>query len=557
MNAKLEPADPLVDAILADLQPHLSATQKQQARIFVSEFFHRVSADDVAIRASANWAALLRGLLEFISVRKSGAPSVRVFNPSLEHDGWESNHTIVQIVTADMPFLVDSVGIAAQQSKALLHSLIHPVYFIARDAGGHLLSLVADAAGKGAAESVMHAEIDKITEPAELEKLHAAIETALHDVALSVQDWPAMKQKMRDIADELGKWRLPLDAEGVAEAQEFLRWAADDHFTFLGYREYHVVGNGDDEVLEASPKSGLGILHKGDRAVAPRTLKGLVAHELRQSGKADAIIMTKTNARSTVHRSGHMDYIGVLEFDAKGKPQVEHRFLGLFASGAYSRRPWEIPLVRRKYEAVMDRSGLKRDSHSGKTLRNILETLPRDELFQSGEDDLFDTAMGIMGLQGRARSRLFVRRDKYGRFFSCLVFIPRDRFNTDVRERIEALLKRTLHGERLDSTIQIGESALARVHMVIRPKPGDKPKYDVAELETKIGQIVRNWHDELREILVRKHGEEKGSRLAHRYGKALPTGYIEEVTATIAANDVDAAAALKNADDIQIGRAHV
>ncbi len=552
MNAKLEPAGTLVDAILAELQPHLSGAQRQQAQVFVSQFFRRVSEDDIAARAPASWASLVRGLLDFVSVRKSDAPSVRVFNPSVENDGWESTHTIVQIVTRDMPFLVDSVGIAAQQSKALLHSVIHPVYFIVRDPGGHLLSLAVDDAGKGSAESVMHVEVDKLTEPADLEKLRAAIAAALHDVVACVADWPAMRQTMRDIADQLGKWRLPLDAEGVAEAQEFLRWAAEDHFTFLGYREYHVVTKGNDEVLEASPKSGLGILRAGDRAVAPRSLKGLVAHELRQSGKADAIIMTKTNARSTVHRSGYMDYIGVLEFDAAGKPQIEHRFLGLFASGAYSRRPWEIPLVRRKYEAVMTRSGLKRDSHSGKTLRNIIETLPRDELFQSGEDELFETASGIMGLQGRARSRLFVRRDKYGRFFSCLVFIPRDRFNTDVRERIEALLKRVFHGERLDSSIQISESALARVHMVIRPKPGDRPEYDVADLEAKIGQIVRNWHDELRDILVRKHGEDKGLRLAGRYGKALPAGYIEEVTAHIAASDVEAAAALKNADDIRM-----
>ncbi len=308
---------------------------------------------------------------------------MRVFNPSVENEGWDSSHTIVQIATNDMPFLVDSVGIAAQLSKVLLHSVIHPVYFIARDAGGHLLSLAVDDTNKGNAESIMHVEIDKLAEPADLEKLHAAINAALHDVALCVEDWSAMRQKMRDMAEELGQWRLPLDAEGVNEAQEFLRWAAEDHFTFLGYREYHVVKKDNDEVLEASPKTGLGILRTADRAVAPRTLKGLVAHELRQSGKADAIIMTKTNARSTVHRSGYMDYIGVLEFDAAGKPQVEHRFLGLFASGAYSRRPWEIPLVRRKYESVMARSGFKRDSHSGKTLRNIIETLPRDELFQS------------------------------------------------------------------------------------------------------------------------------------------------------------------------------
>ena len=552
MNAKLEPADTLVEAILAELQPHLSAAQRQQARVFVTQFFKRVSEDDVTTRTPANWASLLRGLLDFTSVRKSGAPLVRVFNPSIENDGWESSHTAVQIVTNDMPFLVDSVGIAAQAAKVSLHSVIHPVYFIARDAGGHMLSLASEDGGKGASESIMHVEVDKMTEPADLEKLHVAIDAGLHDVALCVEDWPSMRQKMRDIAEDLGKWRLPLDGEGVAEAQEFLRWVAEDHFTFLGYREYHVARKDNDEVLEAAPKSGLGILRSGDRAGAPRSLKGLVAHELRNSGKADAIIMTKTNARSTVHRSGYMDYIGVLEFDAAGKPQVEHRFLGLFASGAYSRRPWDIPLVRRKYEAVMARSGLKRDSHSGKTLRNIIETMPRDELFQSGENELFDTATGIMGLQGRVRSRLFVRRDKYGRFFSCLVFIPRDRFNTEIRERIEAMLKRAFHGERLDSSIQIGESALARVHMVIRPKAGDKPDYDVAELEQKIGQIVRNWHDELREILVRKHGEDKGMRLANRFGKALPAGYIEEVTAHIAASDVEAAAALKNADDIRM-----
>jgi glutamate dehydrogenase len=552
MNAKLAPADTTIDAILAELQPHLSAAQNTQARVFVTQFFKRVSDDDIAVRSAETWAALIRGLLDFVRVRATAQPIVRVFNPTAEQDGWESNHTVVQIVTSDMPFLVDSVGIAAQAANLLLHGLIHPVYFIARDPGGHMLNLAVDESNKGKAESVMHVEIDRISEPADLKAFENTLVASLHDVELSVRDWPAMRVKMREIAEALPNWKLPLEAAAVSEAQEFLRWAAEDHFTFLGYRQYNVVKRGDDEVLEAAPKSGLGILHKAEHAVAPRSLKTLVAHELRQSGKADAIILTKTNARSTVHRSGHMDYIGVLEFGADGMPTVEHRFLGLFASGAYTRRPWEIPLVREKYEAVMARSGLRKDSHSFKTLRNILETLPREELFQASEEEVFATATGIMHLQGRARSRLFVRRDKYGRFYSCLVFIPRDRFNTDVRERIEALLKRAFHGERVDSSIQIGESALARVHMIIRPKPGDKAQYDVAELEAKIGQIVRNWHDELREILVRKHGEDKGTRLANRYGKALPTGYIEEITAHVAASDVEAAASLKNADDIRL-----
>ena len=407
-------------------------------------------------------------------------------------------------------------------------------------------------AGRGkSAEPVMHVEVGRLTEPAELERLERDVRGSLQDVALR-ERLAAMRDKMLSIANEMGRQKMPLGPEAIAEAQEFLRWVANDHFTFLGYRKYRVVKSGADEVLQAVDESGLGILRQGERSLAPRSLKSLAARGLPQSGAVDAVILTKTNARATVHRPGYMDYIGVLEFDDKGAPAVEHRFLGLYASGAYTRRPWDIPLVRQKYEAVMDRSGLRRDSHSGKALRNILETLPRDELFQAGEDELFAMATGILQLQGRSRSRLFVRSDKYGRFFSCLVFIPRDRFTADVRERIENLLKRTFHGERIDSTIQVGESVLARLHLIIRPKPGEKAHFDVADLEDKIAHIVRNWHDELRDILLQKHGEEKGGKLASRFGKALPVGYIEEVTPHVAAADVESAASLKDANDLRL-----
>ncbi|HET8940702.1 MAG TPA: NAD-glutamate dehydrogenase [Rudaea sp.] len=374
----------------------------------------------------------------------------------------------------------------------------------------------------------------------------------LGDVSACVGDWKAMREQMLAIAADLPNQKFPIPAPGLAEAQEFLRWVADDNFTFLGYREYRVASVDGDEVLLAAPESGLGILRGNERSVAPRSLKTLVARQLPQSGSMDAIILTKTNARSNVHRPGYMDYIGVLQFNADGVPIAEQRFLGLFASGAYTKRPWEIPLVRQKFDAVMQRSGLRRDSHSGKVLRHVLETLPREELFQSSEDELFATATGILQMQGRTRSRLFVRGDRYGRFFSCLVFIARDRFTSDVRERIESLLRRAFHGQRLDSTIHVGESALARLHLVIRPKPGEKPTYDTAELERKIAQIVRNWHDELREILVAKHGESNGMKLAERIGKSLPTGYIEEVSATIAATDVESIASLKDRTDIRL-----
>ena len=416
------------------------------------QLFKRLDAEDLAARTAETWEALALCLLDFLRVRRPGTPSVRVFNPNQQDHGWDSTHTVIEIVTDDAPFLVSSVAITISEAGLPLHTVIHPVYNVERDPGGQPLRGADGGQRQGRIGDARRSRpFDRAGGTGTPER---DVRGSLQDVTHCVNDWAAMRDKMLSIANEMPRQKIPLAPEGVAEAQEFLRWVANDHFTFLGYRKYRVGKSGGEDVLQADEESGLGILRQGERSVAPRSLKSLAARDLPQSGSMDAVILTKTNARATVHRPGHMDYIGVLEFDDKGAPVVEHRFLGLYASGAYTRRPWDIPLVRQKYEAVMDRSGLRRDSHSGKALRNILETLPRDELFQASEDELFAISTGILQLQGRARSRVFVRADKFGRFFSCLVFIPRDHITSDVRERIENLLKRTFRGERIDSTIR-------------------------------------------------------------------------------------------------------
>jgi glutamate dehydrogenase len=543
-------AGTLVDSILVHQSSRLSGAQLRDAQTFAGEFLRRVPADELAERGADEWAALIQGAIDFARERRPGSAKVRVFNPAAgEQKG--ASRTVVEVVTDDMPFLVDSVSIAIANAGLAIHSIIHPVLHVKRDGEGRLLGFEAGESG-AAAESVMHFEIDRIADAAQIEKLERAIVEGLDDVRASVADWQAMRGGMLGLADELAKRKLPIDADGVAEAQDFLRWAADDNFTFLGYREYRVVKSGDDEVLQAVEGSGLGILRGSERSVAPRSLRTLVAKDLPQSGSMDAIILTKTNARASVHRPGYMDYIGVLSFDDKGVPVVEQRFLGLFTTNAYMARPQDVPLVRRKFETVMQRSGLRRDSHSGKALRHVLELLPRDELFQCSEDELYATATGILALRERPRTRLFVRRDKYGRFYSCLVYLPRDRFSSEVRERIEAALKQAFHGERIDSTIQVGESPLANLHIVVRPKPGDQPVYDTAELEATITHIVRNWRDELRDALVERHGEDEGLKLAARYAHALPAGYIEESTPHVAAADVALAASLSGDDDMRL-----
>ncbi len=535
--------DPVFDA----LKQALPGPRFKEAAAFSEIFYRRLPDDELRSQPAAHWAAMATDFLAFMRERRAGSAKVRVFNPTLDEHGWESHHTVIEVVNDDMPFLVDSVGMAVAQCEKQVHALMHPVLMLARDPGGNLLAL-----GKGENESLIFLEVDRQSEPDELARIEQTISAALADVRVCVQDWAVMRERMQALSEDFADRPMPEVSEGADEAQEFLRWIADDHFTFLGYREYEVVEREGERVLQAIDGTGRGILREAQRASAPRSLRGMAAHKLQSSGSVDALILTKTNSRSTVHRPGYMDYIGVLRFDANGKPVGEQRFLGLYTSAAYNRRPWEIPLVRKRHEYVMRRSGLGPNSHSGKALRHILESLPRDELFQSSEEELFQTCMGILDLQERSRPRLFLRRDRYGRFFSALAYIPRDRFNTDVRLKIEAMLKRALHGERLDTTVQVGESPLAQLHMIIRPKSGEAVEVDTADLETKLTQIVRNWHDELRELLVTRHGEERGLKLANRFGKALPTGYIEDVTPWVAASDVEHAASLRHTDELRL-----
>ena len=543
----------LVPATGFSLEPVYTALRKRypaagqaEAVAFAADFYKRMEADEFPHHSVEEWAALAGDTLEFARSRKAGKANVRVFNPTAKANGWESPHTVVQIVNDDMPFLVDTVTMALAEQGVGVHVLGHPVIRFGRDKSGKLVKV-----GEGDIESVMLLEIDRQSVEA-MADIEQGIIRALEEVRAIVRDWQPMRDKALAVADDLGTRLLPVDDASRSEAQEFLRWAADNHFTFFGYREYRVQKEGKEDVLAPLDDTGLGLMRGRDKSAA-RPVKTLAAQGLNATtGLKDALILTKTNARSRVHRAGYMDYIGVLEFDAKGRIIGEQRFLGLFTSSAYNRRPWEIPLVRQRYEHVMQRSGLSLSSHSGKALRHILETLPREELFQSSEDELFRTAMGVLGLQERVRSRLFLRRDKYSRFISALAFLPRERFNTDVRLRIEAMLRDTLHGEHVDSSVVLGESPLAQVHLIVRPKAGPVVDVDTSALEQNLAHLLRNWQDDLRETLVSRHGETEGLRIASRIGKALPAGYIEDNSTAVAASDVSQLDALTGPDDLRL-----
>jgi len=533
--------DPIFDAVrrLAGKEAH------KDASAFAQAFYRRMTEEEMALHSADGWAALAADLFAFASKRKPGTANVRLFNPAMQTHGWESPHTVLQIVNDDMPFLVDSVTMTLAEQGIGVHVLGHPVVSIKRDRGGRLA-----AVGEGEVESVMHLEIDRQT-PEDNKRIEALVRRVLDDVRVIVADWPQMRERMLEVAGDLPSRSIPVADANRAEAQEFLRWAANDHFTFFGYREYKVRRKGGDARLEPVEGSGLGLL-RTPGAVKSRPLSELGADALRREGLIDALILTKTSARSTVHRPGYMDYIGVLRYDADGNVTGEQRFVGLYTSSAYTRRPWDIPLVRERFEHVMNASGLKPTGHSGKALRHLLETLPRDELFQSTPEELYRLGTGILGLQERVRSRLFLRKDRYGRFYSVLAYIPRDRFNTDVRHRIEQLLREVMQADHVDASVVLGESPLAQVHLIVRPRSGVATDIDQAALEQALQGIVRNWQDDLRDELVRRHGEAEGLRLSNRIGRALTPAYIEFASPAAAATDVEKLAATAVSDALQL-----
>ncbi len=536
---------------LQDVMVQVRARGGSEAQAqFAREFLRRVPAAEMGDQDAESMAALVRNFHEFAGQRLPGEILIRVYNPVSDRHGWECRHTLVEIVNDDMPFLVDSVVVALSELGLSAQLIIHPVLRVRRDQGGHWLAL-CDGDSDAPGESLMHVQVDRQTGPAVLSRIEQRIRSGLLDVRRAVSDWAAMRDRALQIAVDFGSGNPFLAEADRAEGRDFFTWLAEDHFTFLGYREYVLEGERGERALRALPETGLGIMHAEHRTSPTRSLNELRRGSERPSADSP-IIITKTNALSTVHRGGYMDYISLLDFDANGLVIGEKRLVGLFTSGAYIRRCMDTPLVRRKVSDVMQLSGLRPNSHAGKALLHILETLPRDELFQARAEELLDLAVGILDLQERSQTRLFIRRERFGRFFSCLVFIPRDRFNTENRERIQAILKRALKGDRLDFSVQVGASKLARVHVIVRPRESGIISFDLEAIQDKIKQAVRSWTDELTDILIREHGEERGRELSRRYASAFPASYTDEVTPHVASYDVAQAASLRDADDLRM-----
>ena len=510
-------------------------------------YYAHVAPDDLNDRSDLDLYGAAVAHWNLARVRQRGESKVHVYTPSVEEHGWDSPHTVVETVVDDMPFLVDSVSMEVTRNGSAIHLVIRPIMRIRRDEEGRLVDVGAE---DGLPESLIHVEIDRQAGVEELERLRAGLARVLGDVRAAVEDWPTMRERVHGVLGELAASPPTVEPDELAEARDLLAWMHDDHFTFLGYREYDILTEGGEEVLRAAPGSGLGILRAGDERTISVSFAQLPP-EVRRLARAKSLLtLTKANSRATVHRPAYLDYVGVKRFDAAGEVVGEWRFLGLYTHTAYSASPSEIPVLRRKAQRVVERSGLPLGSHDHKALVEILETYPRDELFQISEDELVETALGILHLGERRRVRLFVRRDAFGRFLSCLVYLPRERFDTQNRQRIQEILQQAFDGTSIDYTTRVSDSVLARLHVVVYTEQGAVPDFDIAEIEARIAAATRAWTDDLRDALSEQLGEARAGPLFERFGEAFPGAYREDFTARQAVHDIERIERLESDDDL-------
>ncbi|MEM8948064.1 MAG: NAD-glutamate dehydrogenase [Pseudomonadota bacterium] len=541
----------LLSGAIARLHDKLDKHQAKLGEAFLRHYYRSVAPVDLVDRDALDLYGAALAHLRFGERREPGKAKVRVYNPQIEQHGWQSTHTTIEIVTDDMPFLVDSITMAINRLGLIIHLVIHPVLPVTRG-DDHTLSDIGapDSNGSGAtAESFMHVEVDRQSDPARLDEIREELERALADVRAAVEDWQPILGKIDEALDDLKRGSKVIPADDLKEARAFLEWIADNHFTFIGYRCYDLVTVKGTDQLHRIPGSALGILKHREDGKVSESFAVLPDDVKRQARLPRPLMITKANSRSTVHRPVYLDYLGVKRFDKKGKVIGEHRFLGLFTSAAYNRNPRDIPLLRHKVRRLIERADLVPSSHGGKAFTNILETYPRDELFQTDEDHLLDTVMETLHLQERQRIRLFARRDTFARFVSCLVYVPRDRYNTELRRRFQDILEEELGGRETEYQVQVSESMLARIHFIVRMPDGLEKDVDLAAIETRLIAAARSWSDGLREALIDTHGEEEGNRLFGDFGSAFPLAYQEQVPARAAVPDVDRLARLAGHPD--------
>jgi glutamate dehydrogenase len=531
----------------------IAKTEAIKIAEFARQHYAHVPLEELVSRRFSDTYGAMLAAWQFIQKRNAGATPVSVFNPDLESDGWQSTHTVIFILHPDIPFLIDSLRIAINQREIGTHSIQYSILNLQRDKDGKLKKLLSTkkATAGAAYESFIVLEIDRHSAPEDLRNLEDALQNVLHEVRIAVEDFPVVQSKVSEILSELEATTAGISDEGKQEAKAFLQWLVEEHFTFLGYDEYDFAKDKQGMVVRRVENSELGILRVNNERpdkVRLNELPQRTRHEMTRTD--DIFIFAKSAQRSRVHRPAYPDYIAVKKFNSKGEVVGERRFLGLYTARVYNERPDEIPLLRRKFQSVMKRSGFLTDDYAGKELVQILTLYPRDELFQIETDELLRVAKSILYIQERRRIELFMREDVYGQFVTCLAFFPRDIYNTELRLKVEQVLLDRLEAEDIEFVTHFSESVLARVQFTIRVPQVENRQLPLAEIRDKVIELAQSWRDGLYEALSEAYGEEYGNEMYRVWAGGFPASYTDMFSPRRAAIDLEHIVASARNDDL-------
>lgn len=537
----------LLENVVSLIHAKVPNSQAKQVEQFATCLYAHMSKDDLNARNDSDLYGAVLSLWNALNKTPKGETHLRVFNPSQSKHGWQSTHSIIEVIQPDMPFLVDSVGMALNRMGITAHMMLHTPLAIERSAQEVTkVTYLKQSPDSTEQVAVFLIEIDRQNSSADIKALEREIQSVLADVAASVNDWEAMSAKLSETIKDLPKRPFPGEKQELEEAINFLTYLNNHHFTLLGYRQYDLKRVEGDVELVPNMASSLGLMNKQHKT---QPEQGLLLSSFSDSARKEALdhsllILTKSSAKSRVHRPAYVDYIGIKRFDKKGNVVGEDRFIGLYASNVYNRSPREIPLLNEKVQRVLDRSGLTPRSHDYKALLNILENLPRDELIQANVDDLAHTAHGVLEMQDRDKLKLFVRKDGFGRFLSCLVYVSKDRYNTKLRQDTQRILAQHFNSkEDVEFTTYFSESTLARTHYIVKVD-NNNMDVDVAAIENNLIEAARSWEDKLNTALNTALGEEAGTHLMKRYANAFEQSYKEDVLPSSAVVDMQQLEAL-------------
>ena len=513
------------------LAAHVSEQVMPQLALFAEQFFGIVALEELTQRRLSDLVGSTLSAWRLLQRFDPAQPQVHVFNPDYEKHGWQSTHAAVEILHPDIPFLVDSVRMELSRRGYSIHTLQNSVFKVRRNAKGELQELFPRGSDQPDAqlEALMFLEIDRCASTAAQHNLEKALHEVLGDVRLAVADFEAIKHKAHSLLDGMHKSKARSKAHDAADQEEikgFLAWLLDNHFTFLGYEEFSVVEEGEGGRVLYVEDSLLGLSKNMRSGLAPADLH-VEAGPLAFLREPWLLSFAKAARPSRVHRPAYPDYVSLREIDSKGKVVKECRFMGLFTSSAYTESVKKIPYLRGKVAEIARRSGFDSKGHLGKDLEQVLEVLPRDDLFQTPVDELYATAISIVQIQERNKLRLFLRSDPYGRFVYALAYVPRDVYSTETRLKIQQILMERLQAADCEFWTYFSESLLARVQFILRVDPKNPLQIDLPRLEREVVQACRSWKDEFAGLMIEGLGEAQGMQVLTEFPGGFPAGYRE------------------------------